>query len=125
MSCPTFICNFFCSLKCPLCWFAGMKMSTMVPCTVSASSTESTLPGPAMQLSSSCCLSFCTFLFYTSFGVNNNNHPCSVFLLLFCKELFGAFFERHTQRNNDFEKCTRDYLLCLEPFHHCYQPTHQ
>lgn len=58
MSCPTSICNFFCSLKCPLCWFAGMKMSTMVPCIVSASSTELTLPGPAMQLSSSCCLFF-------------------------------------------------------------------
>lgn len=65
-----------------------------------------------------------TFLSCISSGVNSSKHHCLVFLLPSWKELFSAFFERHLQRNN-FETCTRNYLLCFEPFHNWYRPTHQ
>lgn len=108
---------FFLSSEVPHVLVCRMRMNTIMHCPY----MEPFLP---MLHSSSCCQFFCAFFFCTISGVNNNNHLCPVFLLPFCKELLFAFFERHLQRNN-LEECTRNYLLCLEPFHHWNPPSHQ
>lgn len=108
-----------------VCWFAGMKMNAAGAlyclCIQHRAHTARHCYTTLLILLPTCLSSF---LLCISSGVNSSNHHCLVFLLLFSKELFSAFFERHLQRNN-FEGCLRNYLLCFKPLHNRYQPTHQ
>lgn len=85
MSCPTFICNFFVVWSAPC---VGLQEWEWTPL-LSLRGAHPASPCHAVLLI--LLPFFCTFLFCISSGFNNN-HICPVFLLPFCKELFGTFF---------------------------------